>query len=178
MISYERKYKKLINGETIAYIEKGNGKEVIVLIHGNMASSVHMVTLMDRLKGRYRVIAPDLRGFGNSSLNNGFLSLKELAYDLLLLLDELKIEKFHLVGWSTGFGVALELKILNPTLVKAILSIQGMTVKGYYSLKTDKNGKILSERSYKNFEEIKKDDEQMLVHNEIIKQNYNFIKTV
>lgn len=178
MISYEKKYKTLKNGETIAYIDKGSGDETIVLIHGNMASSVHMVTLIDELKGKHRVIAPDLRGFGDSSFNNDFLSLKELAYDLLLLLDELKIEKVHLVGWSTGFGVALELKILNTNLVKSIFSIQGMTVKGYYSLKTDKNGNVLSKRLYKNFEEMKKDDEQMLVHHEILKQNYNFIKTV
>ncbi|MDD2574954.1 MAG: alpha/beta hydrolase [Acholeplasmataceae bacterium] len=133
MITYEKHSIKLLNGETLFYIEKGTGPKTILLIHGNLTSSVHMVTLMDELKESYRVIAPDLRGFGDSSYNNEFRSLKELAQDLVLFCHELKIDEAHVVGWSTGFGVAMELAIINPSLVKSLFSLEGMSVKGYYS---------------------------------------------
>lgn len=133
MITYEKHSIKLLNGEKLFYIEKGTGPKTILLIHGNLTSSVHMVTLMDELKESYRVIAPDLRGFGDSSYNNEFRSLKELAQDLVLFCHELKIDEAHVVGWSTGFGVAMELAIINPSLVKSLFSLEGMSVKGYYS---------------------------------------------
>lgn len=133
MINYKKQSVKLLNGETLFYIEKGKGLKTILLIHGNLTSSVHMVTLMDQLMDTYRVIAPDLRGFGDSSYHQEFRSLKELAQDIVLFCHELKIKEAHVIGWSTGFGVAMELAILKPNLVKSLFSLEGMSVKGYYS---------------------------------------------
>lgn len=178
MIQYQKKYQTLLNGEKIAYIEKGSNNNVILLLHGNLATSVHMVTLIDQLKNKYRVIAPDLRGYGDSSYNNTFMSLTELAFDMMLLLKELNIENAHVIGWSTGFGVAMELAILAPALVKSLFSIQGMPVKGYYSLSKNKEGEQLSNRVYQSYQDMKKDDELMLVHSKIITKNYKFIKNV
>lgn len=177
MIEYQKEYVSLINNEKIAYIKKGSGPNLL-LIHGNMASSVHMVELMDQLKENYTVIAPDLRSFGDSSFNNNFTSLKELAFDLILFLEKLKIKETFVVGWSTGFGVAMELAILNPKLVRGLLSLEGMSIKGYYSLKTDNNNKILSHRIYQSFNELKKDKELNFVHEALLNGNYPLIKNV
>lgn len=171
MIEYQKKTTNLNNNEQIAYIEKGTGNETILLIHGNLASSVHMVTMMDALSDKYHVIAPDLRGFGDSSFNNDFTSLKELAEDLLLFCEQLNIKSAHVLGWSTGFGVAMELAILNPNLVKSLFSLEGMSVKGYYS-------KQRSHTIFNSYSEMKNDQQMQFVSNALARNDYDFIKNM
>ena len=107
MKQYEVK-KLSIGDETLAYRTCGAG-ETVVLIHGNMSSSVHWQTTMEQLEDKYRVFAPDLRGFGDSTYNHRFDSLRELAVDFERFLDEAGIDPCSLVGWSTGGGVVLEM---------------------------------------------------------------------
>ena len=97
-----------IGKETIAYLDEGRG-DVVLMLHGNMSSSVHYGPLIERLQGSFRCVAPDLRGFGDSSYNNRFDTMDELAEDVKLLLDALNIDKVYLVGWSNGGGVGLKL---------------------------------------------------------------------
>lgn len=177
MFDYEKKFVKLQNCERIAYIEKGVGP-VLLLIHGNMASSVHMVELANKLKDNYRVITPDLRSFGDSSFVNDFTTLKELAFDLTLFLNVLNIDSAYVAGWSTGFGVAMELAILNPKLVKGLLSLEGMSLKGYYSLKANKAGEVLSYRIYESYHQMKADRELNFISDALKSQDYNLIKSV
>ena len=92
--------KKFINigAETLAYLDEGRG-DVVLMIHGNMSSSVHYEPLIQRISDRYRCIAVDLRGFGDSSYNNRFDTLEELADDVSAFLDALEIPSVYLVGW-------------------------------------------------------------------------------
>ena len=76
----EKKYISIGN-ETIAYLDEGTGP-VVVMVHGNMSSSVHYEPLITRIKDKYRCVALDLRGFGDSSYNNRFDTLEELADDV------------------------------------------------------------------------------------------------
>ncbi|MFA7589546.1 MAG: alpha/beta hydrolase [Acholeplasmataceae bacterium] len=178
MIKYEKQYVNLINGERIAYIEKGKSKEKILLLHGNMASSVHMVTLIDKLKDRYHVIAPDLRGFGDSSFNNSFMSLKELAFDLILFCQKLEIANAHVIGWSTGFGVAMELAIIQPSLVKSLFSLEGMSVKGYYSLRNDKDGNEIANKVFNSYLEMKQDKSMQFICDALATGDYDLIRNI
>lgn len=70
----------------------------------NMSSSVHYGPLIERLQGSFRCVAPDLRGFGDSSYNNRFDTMDELAEDVKLLLDALNIDDvvMPVVGLSHG----------------------------------------------------------------------------
>ena len=77
----EKKYIS-IGKETLAYLDQGEG-EVVLMVHGNMSSSVHYEPLISRLQGKYRCVAVDLRGFGDSSYNERFDTLEELADDAL-----------------------------------------------------------------------------------------------
>ena len=88
--------KKFVNigRETLAYLDEGQG-EVVLMIHGNMSSSVHYEPLISRIKDRYRCIAVDLRGFGDSTYHDRFDSLAELAEDVNLLLEKLEIPFAH-----------------------------------------------------------------------------------
>ncbi|MCL2007655.1 MAG: alpha/beta hydrolase [Treponema sp.] len=137
-----KKHTSLSNGEVYAYIEKGiefkTGSEAILLIHGNSSSSLHFLPLVNRLTNNY-VVAPDLRGFGDSSYNNRFSSLAELAEDVKLFTEALGIKKAHLVGWSTGGGIAFELALKYPDLISSLFIIQGAGHKGYplYNRKED-----------------------------------------
>lgn len=133
-----KKYIQIANGEKLAYLDEGKG-EVLLLIHGNMSSSMHFLPLFSRLKG-YRLIAPDLRGFGDSTYNSQFSSLKELADDVKSFADALKIPAAHVVGWSTGGGIALELAAKYPDFVKTIFAIEGAGHKGYPIFKKNADG--------------------------------------
>lgn len=124
--------KKFVNigEETLAYLDEGQG-EVVLMIHGNMSSSVHYEPLITRIKDKYRCIAVDLRGFGDSTYNNRFNTLAELAEDVNLLLEKLEIPSVYLVGWSNGGGVGLQLCARHPEKVKKFFDIEGAGLKGY-----------------------------------------------
>ena len=119
-----------IGKETIAYLDIGEGP-VVLMVHGNMSSSVHYEPLIGRIKDKYRCIALDLRGFGDSSYNNRFDTLEELADDVNLFTEALGIDSYYLVGWSNGGGVSLKLCAKYPEKVKKFFDIEGAGLKGY-----------------------------------------------
>ena len=124
------KKKISIGNEELAYIDEGQG-EVVLMIHGNMSSSVHYLPLIERIKDKYRCIAVDLRGFGDSTYNQRFSTLEELADDVDKFTQALGIDSYYLVGWSNGGGVGLKLCAKYPTKVKKFFDIEGAGYKGY-----------------------------------------------
>lgn len=125
----EKKYIS-IGKETLAYLDEGVG-DVVLMIHGNMSSSVHYEPLISRIKDKYRCVALDLRGFGDSSYNERFDTLDELADDVALFIDALELGSVYLVGWSNGGGVSLKLCAKYPEKVKKLFDIEGAGLKGY-----------------------------------------------
>lgn len=119
-----------IGYEDIAYIDEGQG-DVVLMVHGNMSSSIHYEPLISRIKDKYRCIALDLRGFGDSSYNNRFDTLEELADDVNAFTEALGIDSYYLVGWSNGGGVSLKLCAKYPEKVKKFFDIEGAGLKGY-----------------------------------------------
>jgi pimeloyl-ACP methyl ester carboxylesterase len=85
--------------------------EPVVLVHGNLSTGRFYEHLMPALGGRWRVIAPDMRGFGRSDPEplDATRGLGDWADDLVALLDAMGIgQPAHLVGWSTaGAAIAL-----------------------------------------------------------------------
>lgn len=145
--------------ERLAYIEKGDGTDVI-LLHGNMSSSCHFLPLFEKNPQGLRLIAPDLRGFGDSSYNRRFDSLAELADDVIEFMDALKIPKAHVLGWSTGGGVALSLAARYPTRVTSVFSVEGAGHRGYPIFKKKPDGSSTS-IPYKTKEEMAADPVQV-----------------
>lgn len=109
-----------ICGESIAYIKKGSGPDVLVL-HGNRSSSLAMVPLIDALATRSRVFAPDMCGFGRSSYNRRHKEVKDYAEDMAAFLGALDMKEVTVVGWSFGGIVAMELAKLSPRVKKMVL---------------------------------------------------------
>jgi pimeloyl-ACP methyl ester carboxylesterase len=144
----QKKFMSLSNGETYAYLDEGQGKAILFL-HGNMSSSLHYLPLLKRIEG-YRLIAPDLRGFGDSSYHSPFSSLGELAEDVKLFADGLGISSAHLAGWSTGGGIAFELAARYPDLVRSVFCIEGVGHRGYPLFKNEGD----TRRAYSDKEEM------------------------
>lgn len=148
MVTPTKKSLLLSNGETIAYLDQGKGPQTFLLIHGNMSSSLHYLPLIERLPKDARIIAPDMRGFGDSSYVSRFNSLYDLADDILLFVDALKIKQVIVIGWSTGGGIALRLASVRPSLVRKIVLIESMSYKGYPIFKKDEKGQALLGQVY------------------------------
>ncbi|MGD9887100.1 MAG: alpha/beta fold hydrolase [Bacilli bacterium] len=127
----EKKHLQLANGETLAYLQQGSGEIPLVLIHGNLSSSLYFLPLLKRLPQNVSAYAFDLRGFGDSTYHQPITSLKSLAEDLILAFKALKIKKAHILGWSLGGGVAMELAAMVPEFVDKLILLASTTHKGY-----------------------------------------------
>ena len=90
----------------------------IVFVHGNVSSAEFWQVAMLALPRDLRVIAVDLRGFGNSdSLPvDATRGLRDFSDDLHSVLETLGLETAHLVGWSMGGGVIMQYALDYPTL--------------------------------------------------------------
>ena len=97
-----------VNGIELAYRDEGQGAP-IVLIHAFPLSSAMWEDQIDALATRFRVIAPDLRGFGATARGAGAAGLDQYADDLAGLLDHLKIEKATVAGLSMGGYISFAL---------------------------------------------------------------------
>lgn len=157
----EKKKIKLDNSETLAYIEQGTGKKVLILVHGNMSSSLHFLPLFNKLDDSYRLIAVDLRGFGDSSYENEFSSLKELSEDLALFVKALNIPKAYFLGWSTGGGIVMELAAMYPKLVEKIILLESASHKGYPIFQKDATNQSIIGKAYASKKEMAADPVQV-----------------
>jgi pimeloyl-ACP methyl ester carboxylesterase len=111
-----------IHGERIAFRDEGRG-EALLLIHG-MAQSAHTWRdLLPLLARKYRVIAPDLLGHGESSKPRTDYSLGAFAVSLRDLLDELGVGSATIVGHSLGGGVAMQFLYQHPDYCRRLILI-------------------------------------------------------
>jgi pimeloyl-ACP methyl ester carboxylesterase len=96
-----------LHGDRIAYREAGRG-HALLLIHGMAGSSATWREIIPQLAKKYRVIAPDLLGHGESAKPRGDYSLGAFAVSLRDLLDELGVSRATVVGQSLGGGIAMQ----------------------------------------------------------------------
>lgn len=135
-----RKSMVLDTGETYAYYDNEvSGVPVFVLLHGNMSSGAFFDVLYNDYKDNIRLICPDLRGFGNSTYNNRFDSLNDLAADVIDFTKKLNLDKYAVGGWSTGGGVAIYVAASEKDSVTKMVLIESVGSKGYPILRKDEN---------------------------------------
>ena len=104
----------------VSTLTMGEGPDVL-LLHGLGATRASLFETAAELSRRYRVHAPDLPGFGSSCKPAlGGYNASWFAEIMLGLLDELGIEKAHVVGNSMGGRVAIELGLVAPDRVGAL----------------------------------------------------------
>lgn len=92
------------NGAKFHVVRTGTGKPLL-LLHGWPEFWLTWEPVMIRLAGRFTLIAPDLRGFGDSDKPDGAYGPDQHAADMLALMDALGIERFGVVGHDVGGAV-------------------------------------------------------------------------
>jgi 3-oxoadipate enol-lactonase len=97
-----------LNNIALSYLDAGQGHPLL-LVHGFPFDHTMWQGQIDAFSGRCRVIAPDLRGFGKSGAGEDLVSMEQMADDLAMLLEALKIrEPVVLCGLSMGGYIAFE----------------------------------------------------------------------
>src|SRR5688572_16175033 len=106
----------------LAYDDVGMGNAV-VLIHGYPFNRSLWNEQVEALSSRYRVVTPDLRGFGETAPDSseGPATMNRMAQDVAQLMDQLGIERAVIGGLSMGGYVALAFAKQFPSRVKALV---------------------------------------------------------
>lgn len=161
MKQYPVLFQSIPGGETLSYRKCGVEGKNLVLIHGNMSSSVHFQTLMEQLENEYTIYAMDLRGFGDSTLTHGFESLRELAEDVKEFIRLQGIRSPVILGWSTGGGVAMEAAADLGSAVRGLILLSAVGIQGYSMLRKNADGIPIEGDYLVNKEEIAADPIQV-----------------
>ena len=105
------------NGVRIHYVDEGSG-EPVILIHGfaaNVDANWRAPQVLDEIKKHHRVIALDNRGHGLSDKPHDPKQYgANMVEDVVRLMDHLKIDKAHIVGYSMGGFMTLKMLTLHP----------------------------------------------------------------
>jgi pimeloyl-ACP methyl ester carboxylesterase len=117
------------DGVNIFYREAGpHDAPVVLLLHGFPASSFQYRELIPRLADRYRVIAPDLPGFGFTHIpaeRKYTYNFDALANTILAFTDALKLTRYALYVFDYGAPTGFRLAMAHPERVTAIVSQNG-----------------------------------------------------
>ncbi|TCO50680.1 alpha/beta hydrolase [Actinocrispum wychmicini] len=105
----------------------------VIFVHGNLSSSVFFRHTMVDLPDTYRPFAVDLRGFGDTEPKpvDATRGLRDFADDVAATIGALGLESAHLVGWSLGGGVVMQVLRDNPALVRTLTLINPVSPYGY-----------------------------------------------
>lgn len=99
--------------------------EPVLLVHGLGSTGADWAFQIEPLAARFRVLVPDLPGAGRSS-PPGRHAIADYARHLLALLDALALDRSHVVGFSLGGAVALELALQSPRRVQRLITINSL----------------------------------------------------
>jgi len=94
----------------------------ILCLHGHPGSGASLSVFTQHLCQRFQTLAPDLRGYGQSTVQADFVMEDHLG-DLEALLDRYQIERCMVLGWSLGGILALELALRQPQRVQGLILI-------------------------------------------------------
>jgi pimeloyl-ACP methyl ester carboxylesterase len=117
------------DGISVFYREAGvPDAPVVLLLHGFPTSSFQFRELMPRLAGQYRVIAPDLPGFGFTEVpaSRGYkYTFDALAQTIAAFTDALQLKRYALYVFDYGAPTGFRLAMMRPERVTAIISQNG-----------------------------------------------------
>jgi pimeloyl-ACP methyl ester carboxylesterase len=110
------------------YVDWGNeSAPTAVLVHGGRDHARNWDWVARELRHEWHLVAPDLRGHGDSDQAvGGSYAMAELVLDLAALVDDLGPEPVTLVGHSLGGAIVLHYAGLRPERVRKVVAIEGL----------------------------------------------------
>ncbi|MGM1028472.1 MAG: alpha/beta fold hydrolase [Actinomycetota bacterium] len=121
-----------LRASVLSHGGQGDGSGTpIVLVHGNVSSSLFFQPLMLALPRP--TVAIDLRGFGDSATLpvDATRGLRDFSDDVASVLDALGLSAVHIVGWSMGGGVLMQLMLDRPDLVRSATLMATVPPQGF-----------------------------------------------
>lgn len=132
-MAYE--YRKITTQRlTTAYYRAGEGNaKKLLLLHGNVSSSVFYLPLFPELSKSFDVVAPDLRCFGESdrSVIDATRGLRDWSEDIDAFVTALGWDSFAFAGWSMGGGVAMQYAIDHCEKLTGLILIAPLSPFGF-----------------------------------------------
>lgn len=111
-----------VNGITVAFDDLGDSRNTVLLVHGHPFNrSMWRPQLTALQETGWRIVAPDLRGYGETSVVGGRTPLDTFAADLAALLDHLGIEDVVIGGLSMGGQIVMEFARQYPQRVRGLV---------------------------------------------------------
>jgi pimeloyl-ACP methyl ester carboxylesterase len=156
----------MINGMKMYYTITGKGTP-LVLLHGAFSSiDKDFGKIIPSLAKNHQVIGIELQGHGHTSNIDRPMSYTAMADDVVSLLTQLKVTNADFFGYSMGGGVALQLTITHPSLVKHLVlastaySPEGMNMGNPDGLKQKQQADLNESAWKKNYDKTSPDKTQ------------------
>jgi len=111
------------DGVTIVYSAAGAGETALVFVHGGLADKTFYDGQLKAFADRYRVVALDLAGHGESGANRQKWGIAEFGADVKAVVDAERLPRVILFGNSLGGPVAIEAALLLPDRVIGVVGI-------------------------------------------------------
>jgi pimeloyl-ACP methyl ester carboxylesterase len=110
------------------YVDWGNeGAPTLILLHGGRDHCRNWDWVAQELRDDWHIIAPDLRGHGDSAWSSdGEYSPRANVYDLAQLIHQLNVGPVHIVAHSYGGNIALRYAGIYPEMVNKLVAIEGL----------------------------------------------------
>nr|MDQ3587631.1 alpha/beta hydrolase [Actinomycetota bacterium] len=107
------------NGQTLYYEEHGEG-EPLLCVHGLGVNTLGWMLQVEAFAATHRTVIFDNRDVGRSTLAEAGYEITDMAADALALADGLGLDRFHLLGVSTGGAIAQEVALAEPDRVRTL----------------------------------------------------------
>ncbi len=113
-----------VNGIEMYYEDTGQGAETVVFSHGLLWSRRMFAAQVEALKDKYRVIAFDHRGQGDTEVTPDGYDMDTLTQDALALIQALGVAPVHFAGLSMGGFVGMRLAARHPQVVRSLILME------------------------------------------------------
>jgi pimeloyl-ACP methyl ester carboxylesterase len=105
------------------YVERSGEGDTLLLLHSGGGVGANWRLVFDASPPGYELIVPDLRGHGRSTNPGGAVTFRQLALDVLELLDTLGVARFKAIGISMGAKALLHVATQQPERVQAMVLV-------------------------------------------------------
>jgi len=107
----------------------GEGEQTVLLLHGWGGTNANFAGVSNELQSHFRVITPDLWGFGLSKTPPSNFTIYDYAEHIVTLLSVLKIEKVHIIGHSFGGRIGIIMANRYPDKVKSLILLDSAGIR-------------------------------------------------